>query len=144
MKNLVHEYDENLMWRMLFVNITKILCEEFCLWILWKSYMKNLVHEYYENLIWRMFMNITKILYEECSSWILWKSYVKIVLHEYYENLMWRILFMNITKISLWRMLFMNIMKILCEECCSWINKIMNILLKLFYLNNQTKQINKA
>ena len=118
----------------------KILCEECCSWILRKSYVKNFVYEYYENLIWRiLFMNIMKILYEECS-WILRKSYMKNVLHEYYENLMWRILFMNITKISLWRMLFMNIMKILCEECCSWINKIMNILLKLFYLNNQTKQ----
>ena len=35
---------------MLLMNITKILYEECCLWILRKSYMKNVVHEYYEDL----------------------------------------------------------------------------------------------
>ena len=52
---------------------------------------------------------------------------MKNVVHKYYENLIGRILFMNITKI-------------LYEECCSLIIKTMNISLKLFYLNNKTKQ----
>ena len=71
MKNAVHDYYENLIWRMLFMIITKILLEECCPWLLRKS------------------------LHEECRSWLLRKSYTKNVVYDYYENLVGRTLFMT-------------------------------------------------
>ena len=50
---------------MLFMNITKILYEECCSWILRKSYMKNVVHEYYENLAYKQVV----IVERDCNDW---------------------------------------------------------------------------